>query len=194
VIKIIVTRGSGPRSYAPPNPGVPMRVVMSAPLLYHPEAQAGITAHLCRLRLSHQPALAGIKHLNRLENILSRAEWSDPGIAEGLLLDQDGHAIGGTMSNLFIGERGVLLTPMLSRSGVAGVTRERVIAIAANSRVACREEHLPLQRVLEADEVFFVNSVIGLWPVARMMRHTWRIGNMTMEMRQALEAEDASLA
>ena len=194
VVKITVTRGSGPRSYAPPTPAVPLRIVMSVARSHPPELRTGITAHLCRLRLSHQPALAGIKHLNRLENILSRAEWNDPAIAEGLLLDQGGYAIGGTMSNLFIVERSALVTPILSHAGVAGVTRGRVIDIAAKSRVACCEEHLPLQRVLHADEVFFVNSVIGLWPVARMMNHTWRVGNMTMEMRQALEAEDAALA
>ena len=194
VVKIIVTRGSGARGYAPPKPGVPMRVVMSVPSAQLPVAQAGITAHLCRLRLSQQPALAGIKHLNRLENILSRMEWDDPAIAEGLLLDQDGFAIGGTMSNLFIVEHGRLATPLLSRCGVAGVTRMRVIDIAAKSRIACRIEHLPLQRVLDADEVFFVNSVIGLWPVARLAHYTWRAGTTAIEFRQALEVEDAALA
>ena len=194
VVKIIVTRGSGPRGYAPPDSCVPLRLVMSTSRPQLPDAQAGITAHLCRLRLARQPALAGVKHLNRLENILSRAEWNDPSINEGLLLDQGGYTIGGTMSNVFIVENAHLITPILSRCGVAGVTRARVIDIAAKSRIACREEHLPLQRILDADEVFFVNSVIGLWPVARMMKHTWRVGNMTIDMRQALEAEDAALA
>ena len=194
VVKIIVTRGSGVRGYAPPDPCTPTRVVSSAPRPQLPHAQAGITAHLCRLRLSHQPALAGIKHLNRLENILSRAEWNDPAIAEGLLLDQHGFAIGGTMSNVFIVEHGALITPILSRCGVSGVTRTRIIDIAAKSHIACRTEHLPLQRVLDADEVFFVNSLIGLWPAARMGEHTWRVGNIALEMYHALDEDDAALA
>lgn len=194
VVKIIVTRGSGPRGYAPPDPCLPLRVVMSASCSPNPDAQAGVTAHLCRLQLAHQPALAGVKHLNRLENIIARAEWTDPAIAEGLLLDQDGYAIGGTMSNLFIVEHGALVTPILSRCGVSGVTRTRIIDIAAKSHIACRTEHLPLQRVLDADEVFFVNSLIGLWPAARMGEHTWRVGNIALEMYHALDEDDAALA
>jgi 4-amino-4-deoxychorismate lyase len=156
--------------------------------------ESGIRVHLCRLRLAHQPALAGVKHLNRLENVLARAEWSDSTIAEGLLLDQDGCAIGGTMSNLFIVEQGALVTPVLSRCGVAGVTRARVIDIAARSGVACRVEHLPLQRVLDADELFIVNSVIGLWPVSRMGTYRWQVGNATAQILQGMKDDDAGLA
>jgi len=193
-VKIMVTRGSGPRGYASPQPCVPMRIVIAELHARPPESSSGVTIHLCSLRLAHQPALAGVKHLNRLENVLARAEWNDSAIAEGLLLDQDGCAIGGTMSNLFIVEQGALATPILSRCGVAGVTRARVIDIAARLRIACRVEHLPLQRVLDADELFIVNSVIGLWPVSRMATHRWRVGNTTIQIRQALEAEDAALA
>ena len=193
-VKIIVTRGSASRGYAPPQPCTPTRVVMSAPRLQFPEARVGITVHLCRMTLSHQPALAGIKHLNRLENILARAEWNDPAISEGLLLDQEGFAIGGTMSNLFIVERGELVTPVLARCGVAGVTRARVLDIAAKSRMVCRVEHLPLQRVLDADEVFFVNSLIGLWPATKMAEHRWSLGKIATAMRQALDDNDAALA
>ena len=75
-----------------------------------------------------------MKHLNRLENVLARAEWSDPSIAEGLLLDEEGHVISGTMTNLFIVEGGSILTPALSRCGVAGVTRARVMEAAAKPR------------------------------------------------------------
>jgi len=194
VVKITVTRGSGSRGYAPPNPCTPLRVVMSAPRPPLPHALDGITTHLCRLRLAHQPALAGIKHLNRLENILARAEWNDPEIHEGLLLDRDGLAIGGTMANLFIVEADQLLTPILDRCGVAGVTRARVMAFAAKSGIPCREEHLPLQRVLDADEVFFVNSLIGLWPVARLDTRIWLPGTMASEISKALDTEDAALA
>jgi 4-amino-4-deoxychorismate lyase len=134
--------------------------------------------------------LAGIKHLNRLENVLARAEWSDPAIAEGLLLDQQSFAIGGTMSNLFIVEAGTLLTPDLSRCGVAGVTRERIIDLAHKAGVPCRVEPLPLQRVLDASEVFLVNSLIGLWPLARMEKHTWTPGALTPQVAQWLNTED----
>jgi 4-amino-4-deoxychorismate lyase len=153
----------------------------------------GIKLHLCRLRLAHQPALAGIKHLNRLENVLARAECSDAEADEGLLLDQEGFAIGGAMTNLFIVEQGALLTPDLSRCGVAGVTRARVLEIAEKSRLACQVARLPLERVMNADEVFLVNSVIGLWWVAHWDERQWPRGRIAAAMRQALEADDAAL-
>jgi 4-amino-4-deoxychorismate lyase len=193
VVKILVTRGSGPRGYALPIPCVPTRMVTAdahTPSLHH---ERGIRVHVCRLRLAHQPALAGVKHLNRLENVLAHAEWNDTAIAEGLLLDVADYVIGGTMSNLFIVESGVLVTPDLSRCGVAGVTRARVIDIAAKSGIVCRVEHLPWQRVLDADELFVVNSVIGLWPVTQMSARHWRIGEVTAQILQMLKEDDAAL-
>lgn len=193
-LKIIVTRGSGKRGYALPDSPMPLRVVISSPQQENLDRRAGIRIHLCRLRLAHQPALAGIKHLNRLENVLARAEWNEADISEGLLLDHEGDAIGGTMSNLFIVENGTLFTPDLSRCGVAGVTRSRVIEIAEKAGIVCRIEKLPLQRVLDADELFLVNSLIGLWPVVSMESHQWRIGQLGSELLRSLEAEDAALA
>ena len=192
VVKIIVTRGSGARGYAPPESCTPLRVVMISPLSPVPDTQAGIHVHRCRLRLSHQPALAGVKHLNRLENVLARAEWNDPALREGLLLDQQGFAIGGTMSNLFIVEQGALITPTLTHCGVAGVTRARVLDVAEKSRLTTRVEPVPLQRVLDADEIFFVNSVIGLWPVARLGERQWQSATLATALRLALEAADAA--
>jgi 4-amino-4-deoxychorismate lyase len=193
-VKIIVTRGSGARGYALPEPCAPLRVVVSSSLTPAPDTQAGIHVHQCRLRLSHQPALAGVKHLNRLENVLARAEWNDPVLREGLLLDQQGFAIGGTMSNLFIVEQGTLITPALTHCGVAGVTRARVLDVAEKLRLTTRMEPVPLQRVLDADEVFFVNSVIGLWPVARLGERLWPSATLATALRLALEAEDVAQA
>jgi 4-amino-4-deoxychorismate lyase len=194
VVKVIITRGSGARGYATRGRLAPLRAVGGSPLTRVPHAHEGIRAHLCRLRLSHQPALAGVKHLNRLENVLARAEWHDEQIREGLLLDQQGLAIGGTMSNLFVVEGKKLITPQLDQCGVAGVTRARVIAHAERLAIVCRVEPVPLQRLLEADEVFFVNSLIGVWPMAQLDKRTWSPGPMARDIRHALAAEDAALA
>ena len=191
-VKIIVTRGGGPRGYAPPRGGVPSRIVMaeaSAPPARHAN---GVTVRLCRLRLSHQPALAGVKHLNRLENVLARAEWNDSATAEGLLLDQEGFAIGGTMSNLFIIEDGALITPDLSRSGVAGVTRDRIIDLAKQAGTGCRVEALPYPRVRNAEGAFLVNSLIGLWPIASLEGRTWVPTTLARDFAHALETDDAA--
>lgn len=189
--KIIVTRGIGARGYALPQPASPTRIVLGAELPSHPAefARDGIRAHLCSTRFSFQPRLAGVKHLNRLENVLARAEWSDPAVGEGLVFDQEDHVVGGTMSNLFLVEGDSLVTPHLSRCGVAGVTRERVVIAAAKHGVACREEAIPRERLLAAQEVIVVNSLIGAWRIAECGGRLWGPGTVISRVREWLDAE-----
>lgn len=190
--KIIVTRGSGARGYAPPRPSSPTRIVTVADPPQYPDdfTRSGVNVRRCRIRLSAQPLLAGVKHLNRLENVMARAEWSDPAIAEGLLLDADDHVISGTMTNLLIVEGGTVLTPRLSRCGVAGVTRERIMEAAARRGMACREDDLAWQRILDAQEVLLVNSVIGAWQVRQCGNHRWGPGVVAGSVREWLDEQE----
>ena len=181
VVKLVVTRGSGPRGYAISGAIAPMRIVSTSPLPKYPQHlyDRGVRVHLCRLRLAAQPALAGIKHLNRLENVLARSEWSDPDIAEGLLCDAEDNVIGGTMTNLFLVKNGALATPDLARCGVAGVTREMVIELARENKIDTRIAAVSIDDLLAADELFLVNSVIGVWSIAALDRRTWIPGPIT---------------
>ena len=192
IVKIIVTRGSGERGYAPPQNPLPTRVVMATPRLRHPEesARGGVRVRVCSTCLAPQPRLAGVKHLNRLENVLARSEWSDPGVAEGLMLDTEGNVIGGTMTNLFMVDDIGLVTSDLSTCGVAGVTRGRVLAAAARHGVTCRIERLTLDRVLGAHELILVNSVIGAWPVREIERRALRPGQGITRVRAWLGEDD----
>lgn len=193
VVKIIVTRGSGARGYAPPRPSAPTRIVMTGPLPDYPGeyARDGIEVHLCRTRLSSQPRLAGVKHLNRLESVLARAEWSDPAIAEGLVMDGDDHVIGGTMSNLFLVEAGRLATPTLKRCGVAGVSRERVMEAAGRQGIACTEEPITQERLVNAEAALLVNSVIGVWAIKACAGRRWAPGSWAGRVREWLDEEGA---
>lgn len=170
IAKIILTRGVAPRGYAPPARAETTRILSVTPSTsYPPEYHSeGICLHVCRLSLSHQPLLAGIKHLNRLENVLAAGEWSDPHIPEGLLSDIAGHVISGTRSNLFMFRDDILYTPDLSRCGVAGVQRDRVMSWAQQHGVDCRVTDIRMQELLAADEIFLVNSVFSLWPVRKL--------------------------
>jgi 4-amino-4-deoxychorismate lyase len=141
------------------------------------------------LRLAWQPVLAGVKHLNRLENVLARAEWDDPDIAEGLLCDARDHLIGGTMTNVFIATRGMLATPALERCGVAGVTRARVLEAASSEGMACRVADLPW-----ADEVVVVNSLAGAWPVREIDGKTYRVGPLARMLQTWIGRDDAPAA
>jgi 4-amino-4-deoxychorismate lyase len=164
---------------------------MSSALAEYPAEfnRSGITAHFCAIRLSFQPRLAGVKHLNRLENVIARAEWSDPAVPEGLVLDAQDHVIGGTMSNLFIVEDGALVTPELSRCGVAGVTRERIMKAAGRQGMTCREESITQERLFDAEEAILVNSLIGAWRIGACAGRSWKPGNFTARVRKWLDEE-----
>lgn len=189
VVKIIVTRGSGERGYAIPDAIVPTRIVSSSPLPEYPSHyyDRGVCVHLCRMRLASQPALAGVKHLNRLENVLARSEWNDSGIAEGLLCDAGDNVICGTMTNLFLVKSGALVTPELTHCGVAGVQRELTLELAQANKVPTRIASVSIDELLAADELFLVNSVIGVWQIAALDRKTWNAGPMTAQIRRWID-------
>jgi 4-amino-4-deoxychorismate lyase len=198
VVKLIVTRGEGARGYAPPAQAESTIIWDASPLPAYPDDRAthGVAARLCQFRLSHQPRLAGIKHLSRLENVLAAAELNDAQLkdekfGEGLLLDAANNVIEGTRSNLFLVSQGKLVTPDLSRCGVAGVQRERVMAWATQHNMPLRVRDVGLEEVMNADEVFVVNSIIGLWPIRELEQHCWSDFPVVMRIRQDIDGEDA---
>ncbi|HEY8355368.1 MAG TPA: aminodeoxychorismate lyase [Methylophilaceae bacterium] len=175
VAKIVITRGIGNRGYAIPAVPHPNRIVIRAPFPVLPPEhfEQGICLHVCKLRLGFQPRLAGIKHLNRLENVLARAEWTDNRFADGLLLDTEGNAIECTMSNLFVRFGDTLLTPDLSRCGVAGVTRQRILDLAAGMGYRTDIAEIPFRRLMDADEILVCNSLFGVLQVRKIEQRQW---------------------
>jgi len=166
-LKLILTRGTGERGYNPAGATTPnLYVGVSAAISVSPAPEAiGITATVCKTTVSVNPLLAGLKTLNRLEQVMARAEWSDAGVREGLMLDTNGHVISGTMSNVFAVIDNQLCTPDLQSAGIAGVMRS-VILDAAGIDASVR--NIPLAEFLTASEAFFSNSLIGLWPVVSL--------------------------
>ena len=167
VLKLMLTRGCGGRGYRPPDDPQPNRVMLLAEWPDYPAEwqSTGVKIRLCRTRLGLNPDLAGIKHLNRLEQVLARSEWDDPAIAEGLLCDLDGRVIEGTASNLFLQRDGRLLTPRLDRCGVAGVMRARVMQLAESMGQPVLEQDLGLVDLERAEALYLSNSLIGIWQV-----------------------------
>ena len=185
VLKLIVTRGTGGRGYRQPSVISPTRLFSLHPHPDYPAAwqQEGVTLRLCQKRLAINPDLAAIKHLNRLEQILARAEWSDDGIQEGLMLDAEQQVIEGTMSNVFAVKHGELLTPRLDRCGIAGIVRGLILDAADSLALTVRETRLHVQDLLDADEIFLTNSIIGLWPVQSFERRSWAVGPVTQRLQ-----------
>jgi len=150
--------------------------------------QDGVACRLCNTRLAVQPGLAGIKSLNRLEQVLARAEWSDPAVFEGLTLDTAGRLICGTMSNVFIVKESVVVTPAITRCGVSGVMRRHLIGLLQSKQgIECEVRDVAGEELATADEVFITNSQFGVLPVRACMPSRWQLGPMT-RLAQSLAA------
>jgi len=192
VLKIVITRGPGGRGYGPPATGEPTRVIQCLDWPNYPDeyARDGVAVRWCATRLARQPRLAGLKHLNRLEQVLARGEWTGPE-PEGLMRDAGGYVIEGTMSNVFAVVRGTLLTPDLSECGVSGVVRSKVIELAQHARMEVTVTPIPAETLEQADELFLTNSLIGLWPIRSLADRSFPIGAVTQQIRAALASAGA---
>jgi len=190
VLKMIITRGSGGRGYRQPPQISPTRLLSlhSYPVYPLDYALHGIRVRLCQSRLASHSPLAGIKHLNRLEQILARAEWQDETIQEGLMLDSQDQLIEGTMSNLFLVKDGTLYTPELTGCGVAGIVRAIVMELAQQQHIALFVQALDKTAAWQADEIFISNSVIGIWPVVQLEQVHFNIGPQTRRLQALFNA------
>ncbi len=195
VLKLIVTRGGSLRGYLADAAVSPNRIwqVFSWPAQPDGHAREGVRACVCRMRLARQPVLAGLKHLNRLEQVLARAEWQQE-YDEGLMLDSDNNVVEGVSSNLFLFSNGTLMTPMLDRCGVEGITRERVLDAARLLSWPVHECRLSLGQLLAADEIFLTNTLIGIWPIRQIdvdppstPSHTFAVGPHTRRLREQID-------
>lgn len=189
IAKIIVTRGTGHRGYAVSAAAAPTRIVIRELYPDYPSRHfdQGVNLHLCELRLSHQPRLAGIKHLNRLENVLARSEWSDTSLVDGVLLDQDDLVIECTMSNIFARMGNTLVTPLLDKCGVAGVTRQRILDNASNLDYVPEVRALPIAQLMRADEVIICNSLFGAWQVRNFNNQEWPRQDLAARLQTMLQ-------
>lgn len=190
VAKLIITRGEGLRGYAPPAECQARRILLGSPPASYPpgNAEQGVRLFPCQTRLAEQPALAGLKHLNRLEQVIARGEWQDPAYAEGLMCDSSGRVIEGVYSNLFLVRDGQLLTAELSRCGVAGVMRAELLAQAVALGVDVQVRDISRDELLAADEVFLCNSLYGIWPVRELQGHDWPVGPLTRKLQASIRS------
>ena len=179
-IKVTVTRGPGPRGYRPPAEPKVTRIVQSAAPRPRGDTQPPLVVRLCDTRLGLNPALAGLKHLNRLEQVLACAEWDDPGIGEGLMQSVDGRLIAATAANVFMVEQGTLVTPAIRDCGVAGVMRQAVLDAALELGIRASVIDVQPERLVLADEVFVTNAVVGIRPVGELIGvRGWDVGPIT---------------
>jgi 4-amino-4-deoxychorismate lyase len=193
VVKLIVTRGPGARGYLPPEPATPTRVLAISQWPAYPESyyRDGISMATCRLRLAENAALAGIKHLNRLEQVLAQLELRGHAIQQGLMLDASGYVVGGTSSNVFVAAAGALSTPSLARCGIKGVMRRAVLEAARTLGIRAEERDLSPAELAGADEVFVTNALFGIWPVTDLDGRRFAVGPLTARLMAHLGDDHA---
>ncbi len=188
ILKIIITRGEGARGYAPPAVSEPTRVLIQSPLPNYPNEiyEAGVALYTCQTRLAQQPLLAGIKHLNRLENVLARAELKDPRFFDGLLRDYDDKVIEAVSGNLFIRKEGAVMTPALDSCGVAGVMRQKILDWFKTQGQPVVVTALTMDDLLNAEAVVIVNSVYGVLQVSQIDEQAIATSHWAKELRSQL--------
>ena len=190
ILKLIVTRGSGPRGYRPTGRERCTRILAlhALPKAVVTGRSAAVRVRLCATPLGLNPRLAGLKTLNRLESVVARAEWSDARIWEGLMQDVDENIVCGTMSNLFLRRGSTLMTPVLDRCGVAGVMRRWVLETAVDLRLSPVERRIRWRDLRQAEEVFMSNAVVGLRSVGFVLRGASSLRKTSFETANRLRA------
>lgn len=190
VLKLTLTRGAGGRGYNYAGCTNSTRIIMLTPMPeYAGQAEEGICVRLCDTRLSINPALAGIKHLNRLEQVLARNEWNDASIHEGIVCDTEGYLAEGTMSNLFWVTDGIIYTPDLQHCGVSGIIRDYLIKRFDHAGYQLVQGRFYPSVLDSANEIFVCNSLIDVWPVVKCVGQDYEIGSVAREAQVMLQQE-----
>jgi len=188
VLKIILTRGSGGRGYAIPDNQDP-RIIISL----HPAPASileAVNLRWCETRLACQPQLAGMKHLNRLEQVLARNEWQDENVFDGLMCDTEANVVCATSANVFVKIGGRWLTPKMDRAGIAGIARAWVLKQWSQ----VQEAHLSRLQIDQAEAVFVCNAVRGILAVKRLGDREYPVNGDIADLQNRLAKEQAAFA
>ena len=196
IVKLIVTRGpASVRGYAVSGSEQATRVTIRYPWpVEDPNLwRQGVSVRIAAVRLGENPALAGLKHCNRLEQILARREPGAAEVDEALMLSRCGRLVSGTMTNVFLvdgpPQAPRLRTPAIDLCGVAGIMRGVVLRAAASAGVVAEECALEPADLAAASEVFLTNARVGIWPVRRIEKRTLTPGPLTRRLQALLRPQ-----
>jgi 4-amino-4-deoxychorismate lyase len=173
ILKITVTRGEGGRGYTPPEHANCTRIIQLIDYVAA-DTRTGARVVVCQHRLSSNSLLGGIKHLNRLDQVIASAQIPAD-FDEGLCLDEQGSVIEGCRSNLLLAIDNQLVTPDLGKSGVEGVMLNYLIDKFQTLDTRVLRKTISLRELKTAGEIFLCNSVFGIWPVAEIENEDWRM-------------------
>lgn len=180
VLKIQVSRGSGGRGYSPRGLDTPAVYLSDATLPDYSSLQRdGVALQLATLRLGRQPALAGMKHCNRLENVLLKQELETRQAQELLVVDSDDIIVECSAANIMFYKKQQWYTPQLNQAGVAGVMRDLLMRKINVVEVAWTVEDLA-----EVDAMLICNALMGVVPV-----RLWQQTQLDLSPVQAIQQQ-----
>ncbi len=184
IIKIIVTRGEGGRGYLPNLNAVPSIIITTSVAPdYTQQRLFGVHLGVSSIPSGMNRYLAGMKHLNRLENVMAKGRLTE-GCFEDVMLDDEGYLVECIQSNLFWIKDSVLYTPILDRSGVQGVMRSCVLKQYTDSQIVIGR--YAVEDLQKADEIFITNSLMGVVPITNFLGRSLPIGINTRKIKNIL--------
>ena len=186
--KFIISRGNSERGYKFSEDIMHNRFLIKTKMPIYPKEyfKLGVNLYVCKQRLNPS-ILSGVKHLNRLENVMARQEWKGDNYADGILLDQNGYVIECISSNIFMRIGKTIYTPKISQVGIKGVTRGLIIKISMKLGFKIKETTFKLNKLLESDEVFITNSLFGVLQVKEIKNKLWQHQELASLFNESLE-------
>lgn len=192
VLKVTITRGAGGRGYSSADCQQPTRIlsISAAPAHYARWKETGATLALSPVPLGRNPYLAGLKHLNRLEQVLIRSHLEQTNADEALVLDSDGWLTECCAANLFWRCGRDVYTPRLDQAGVNGIMRQFIIAQLTPTAYRVVEVNAPLSALEQADEVLICNALMPVVPVQRYADLHWSARELYQFLAPICESSD----
>ncbi|MFG1464817.1 aminotransferase class IV [Xanthobacter sp. DSM 24535] len=159
VVRITLSRGSGPRGVLPPSAPRPTLLITAAPAAAPPAPARLIISRVTR-RNEFSP-LHAVKSLNYLDNILARQDAATQGADDALLLNTQGRVAESTIANLFAVIGDLLVTPPVSEGALPGIMRAAIL------REHGSELPLRVEDLAQAQEIFLTSS-LGIRSVSHL--------------------------
>jgi len=191
LIKVIITRGAGVRGYSSVGCDSPSVIVSTGdlPANYRQLRVKGICVGVSTVALGLNPVTAGLKHLNRIEQVLVRQQIDQHNWQDAIVLDCQGFIVESNLANLFWVDQGILYTPSLDFAGVDGVMRARVLEQAKDLELEVKCDRYRLSSIIGASEIFITNSLMQLVPIVGIEEYKYAIGPITKALSKLLVVE-----
>jgi len=183
VVKLILSRGESLRGYGFKDDIKPVRTVIVSEL-HKITLDNSFCLEYCQSGYDSNPKLAGIKHCNRLEQVLARAGLKSD---EGIMLDENHNVISVTQGNIYAILGNTLITPKLDKCGVEGTRRAVILDLAKLLGIKVKVDTLSMKELDQADEVFISNSIIGIQSISKIDGISFGESPITKKIKEAFK-------